>query len=109
MQNEQNTTTMMIHLQGTAGSRIVKLNGKLLNPGPSQAIWNHSPDGFNWGYSGSGPAQLALAIMLEIAPEKVALKNYQNFKDELAKLPMDQSFDVEINAGPYIQQQGGQS
>lgn len=25
----------------------------------------HSPDGFNWGYSGSGPAQLALAILAD--------------------------------------------
>lgn len=24
---------------------------------------NHSPDGFNWGYPGSGPAQLAYAIL----------------------------------------------
>lgn len=26
-------------------------------------LWNHSPTGFNWGYGGSGPAQLALAIL----------------------------------------------
>ena len=26
-------------------------------------LFNHSPDGFNWGYGGSGPAQLALAIL----------------------------------------------
>lgn len=30
---------------------------------PCNEIRNHSPDGFNWGYAGSGPAQLALAIM----------------------------------------------
>lgn len=24
---------------------------------------NHSPDGFEWGYNGSGPAQLAYAIL----------------------------------------------
>jgi len=28
-------------------------------------IRNHSPTGFNWGYSGSGPAQLALAILAD--------------------------------------------
>ena len=26
---------------------------------------NHSPAGFAWGYAGSGPAQLALAILLD--------------------------------------------
>lgn len=29
----------------------------------------HSPDGFNWGYSGSGPAELALMMLLEIGYE----------------------------------------
>lgn len=31
---------------------------------PCNDIMNHSPDGFAWGYEGSGPAQLALAIMV---------------------------------------------
>lgn len=31
---------------------------------PSLKVSNHSPAGFNWGYGGSGPAQLALAILL---------------------------------------------
>jgi hypothetical protein len=43
-------------LLGFADTRDVWLDNKKLNPGPSQAIWNHSPDGFNWGYHGSGPA-----------------------------------------------------
>jgi len=28
-------------------------------------IVNHSPTGFAWGYSGSGPAQLAVAILAD--------------------------------------------
>lgn len=36
-----------------------------LDPRRSQKLWNHSPDGFEWGYGGSGPAQLALAILLD--------------------------------------------
>ena len=31
----------------------------LLKPERSQRVKNHSPDGFNWGYAASGPAQLA--------------------------------------------------
>lgn len=34
-------------------------------------IYNHSPTGFEWGYSGSGPAQLALAILADhFGPDK---------------------------------------
>ena len=32
--------------------------------GRNQVV-NHSPDGFEWGYTGSGPAQLALAILCD--------------------------------------------
>ena len=31
---------------------------------PSLEIADHSPDGFNWGYDGSGSAQLALGILI---------------------------------------------
>lgn len=52
-----------------------------LSPKASQKIWNHSPDGFNWGYGGSGPAQLALAILYHFTKSReVALHWYQDFK-----------------------------
>jgi len=74
---------------------------RLLDPKPSQMLYNHSPDGFEWGYAGSGPAQLALAILLDACRRgpfpigdlthsmnwtakgpagKVALIHYQSFK-----------------------------
>lgn len=34
---------------------------------PRSAIW-HSPDGFEWGYGGSGPADLALNILNAFVP-----------------------------------------
>ena len=41
---------------------------------------NHSPDGFAWGYSGSGPAQLALAILCDaVGDDEVALSQYKTF------------------------------
>ena len=59
----------------------VAVNGVELEPGPSQALRNHSPDGFEWGYCGSGPAQLALAILLhEYEDVALALALYQDFK-----------------------------
>jgi hypothetical protein len=57
--------------------REVFLDGKWLDPRPSQKYHNHSPDGFNWGYAGSGPAQLALAIMLKLTGKS---DGYQEFK-----------------------------
>lgn len=84
-----------------------------------QAVIHHSPDGFEWGYHGSGPADLALNIlhaflppgreinwnsenekewMRDDAPERVyrgmcsrlAWKLHQQYKQEvIANLPHD--------------------
>lgn len=49
---------------------------------PSLAIMNHSPTGFSWGYRGSGCAQLALAILLDVTGDPhTAQGYYQDFKD----------------------------
>lgn len=50
---------------------------------PRFDLWCHSPTGFGWGYSGSGPAQLALAILAEVAGDEVALDLYQRFKQDV--------------------------
>lgn len=44
---------MKHHLTGKMETRQVWLDGKELDPAESQKIWNHSPDGFNWGYGGT--------------------------------------------------------
>lgn len=42
---------------------------------------NHSPDGFEWGYGGSGPAQLALALCADVLrDDEAAMEIYQDFK-----------------------------
>jgi hypothetical protein len=41
---------------------------------------NHSPTGFAWGYGGSGPAQLALALLVDATQDQtLALRHYQDF------------------------------
>lgn len=74
-------TTIYCGTRLTSNDVVVVRDGRPLTPGPSQKIWNHSPDGFNWSYEGSGPAQLALAILLDYygkdAPE---LRYHQDFK-----------------------------
>jgi len=46
----------------------------------SLKVRNHSPDGFSWGYCGSGCAQFALGILLEETDQITAEKLYQDFK-----------------------------
>lgn len=44
-------------------------------------LWNHSPTGFEWGYEGSGPAQLALAILADyLGNDRLAILHHQEFK-----------------------------
>lgn len=48
---------------------------------PRFDLRNHSPTGFEWGYGGSGPAQLALAILADHSQDlELAQKYYQDFK-----------------------------
>ncbi len=73
---------------------------------PLRHINHHSPDGFEWGYGGSGPADLALAILVDFLEEDpkevlVSLKTgqgepsaavhaHQRFKDKfIVGLPKD--------------------
>ena len=87
-------------IRGRWSTREIWVNGVLLRPEESQRIYNHSPDGFCLGYGGSGPAQLALAIMLLIYPKDRALQCYQTFKwDEVAKWP-GKDFEKEISFEP---------
>ena len=46
---------------------------------------SHSPTGFSWGYLGSGPAQLALAITAEVVGADWAQQGglYQQVKERL--------------------------
>jgi hypothetical protein len=63
----------------TGDGTTVTVNGQPLNP--RHDLRNHSPNGFEWGYSGSGPAQLALAILADhLGDNARAQALYQDFK-----------------------------
>ena|SRR3990167_5543552 len=73
---------------------------------PRNDVRNHSPDGFTWGYGGSGPAQLALAMLLHYfeivagmrpqAARVMAERYYQDFKfGTIARLDKDTDFRIE--------------
>lgn len=66
------------------GGMLVLRNWLPLSPEPSQKLINHSPDGFNWGYGGSGPAQLALGLLLDVTHNpSLAMNHHQCFKSEV--------------------------
>ncbi len=66
---------------------LVTRDEDILSPGPSQRLWNHSPNGFNWGYGGSGPAQLALALLYDVTRNKeLSIKLHQDFKWDFVAL-----------------------
>jgi hypothetical protein len=58
---------------------VVTADGEPLND--RLDLRNHSPTGFDWGFCGSGPAQLALAILADHCDShEEALDLYQRFK-----------------------------
>jgi hypothetical protein len=68
---------------------VTKANGtttfEALNP--RKDIRDHSPTGFEWGYGGSGPAQLALAILCHaLGDDERAQRHYQDFKRRVVAL-----------------------
>lgn len=66
---------------------VVTVDGRRLNP--RFDLWNHSPSGFEWGYGGSGPAQLALAILADhLDDDRQAFDFHHRFKwAVIAELP----------------------
>lgn len=91
----------MMRIEGIYGEWFdrVYVNGRLLDPKSSQKVYNHSPDGFAWGYSGSGPSQLALAILLKAGlPNDQAVQLHHAFKQEfIAGLPARRDFELELD------------
>jgi hypothetical protein len=84
-------------------SAVVLVDGERLDPGPSQDVWNHSPNGFAWGYSGSGPAQLALALLLRagLHPD-VAVRLHQRFKREFIVIqPQDERWALDVDVAAW--------
>lgn len=83
----------------------VRVDGMVLDPRPSQKVWNHSPDGFAWGYNGSAPAQLALAILLAAGVSQVkATTLHQRFKAQfIGPLPRA-NFKIEVDIDTWIKE-----
>jgi len=65
--------------KGTVSNVVVTVNSE-----PLKHRVYHSPDGFNWGYGGSGPSDLARSILWDFLGTEPAPILYQDFKFHFA-------------------------
>jgi hypothetical protein len=80
----------MMEIRGTWETKQVWIGGREVRLERSVRVRNHSPDGFSWGDGGNGSAQLALALLLELTHEDLALLWYQAVKGHIvARLAQD--------------------
>ena len=68
-------------VDGGAGGQVIMVD-KQHEGYPLPHIVRHSPDGFNWVYGGSGPADTALSILTDCVGKSVANAFYQDFKQQ---------------------------
>ncbi len=99
MENDFNKLPESLLLQGKINAKVphsIWIDGKPLYHRRSLQVRNHSPTGFAWGYTGSGPAQLALGLLLVYWLPRHAEEYYQQFKEVfIATLPQT-DFTVEV-------------
>jgi hypothetical protein len=81
---------------------LVRPDGSMGEPqlplDPRHGLCNHSPDGFSWGYNGSGPAQLAFALVYDATGDLNFTRHvYQQFKS-LIVANLDQDKDWYMSA-----------
>ena len=72
-------------------------------------IVHHSPAGFEWGYGGSGPAELALNILSAMIGQEAAQTNglYQRFKwDFIVHMPKEGGTIKEEDIQRWLTQNG---
>ena len=80
------------------GTTVTRPDGSPLELEPSLEVWRHSPSGFEWGFSGSGPAQLALALLLDHTGDPVmAQAHYQRFKADVVARWRDKEWRLDPN------------
>lgn len=74
------------------------VDGVVLDPKPSLKIISHSPDGFSCGYWGSGPTQLALALLMCVVDPITAQEAKIDFRNEhVSSWPVDGPVDIDLD------------
>ena len=87
-----------------SGCAVTVTDGGCRGLAPRFDLRTHSPDGFEWGYGGSGPAQLALALAADLlGDDEAALGVYQWLKFRVvARLAAEGWTLTEVELGDVI-------
>ncbi|MGH2331772.1 DUF6166 domain-containing protein [Thermoanaerobacter mathranii] len=89
------------------GIEVTVLDTNTNEETPLTHIVKHSPTGFEWGYGGSGPADLALSILADTVGYKTAQNFYQIFKWEIvANFPYEEWQITEEEIKEFLKQKG---
>jgi hypothetical protein len=79
--------------EGIASSRSVYVHPEYEPKHELEHHVHHSPDGFSWGYLGSGCAELARCILWDHLGFEPQPALYQKFKEDyIARFRMDQNW-----------------
>lgn len=88
--------TLISGQRAADGRALVWVNGDR----PLPHVVHHSPTGFEWGYGGSGPADLALSILaLVIGEEQETVRIFEGRTCGARAWQLHQSFKREVVAG----------
>lgn len=88
----------VVLLDGTCPVYVAQPDGIAAKLDPRLDLVSHSPDGFAWGYEGSGPAQLSLALLADaLGDDDRALKIYQPFKTYIAGIKIDKEWQLPVS------------
>jgi hypothetical protein len=81
------------------GTRVVVLEPGHLRLSQRNLVhlYRHSPDGFEWGYGGSGPADLALSILVDAVGTDLAEEHYQAFKGAFLATHSRDGFEIKLS------------
>lgn len=81
-------------------------DGRAVVRGVPHAYVVHSPTGFEWGYCGSGPADLALNILCLVVEPPEAWRLHQRFKEDMiATMPRDGGIIRAVDVRDWVLQQ----
>lgn len=79
---------------GTGGQGVIVIDGD--KKYSLRHLYRHSIDGFQWGYGGSGPADLARSMLIDLLgnfAKSIVDHIYQDFKRDFIEIASD---DLEI-------------
>jgi hypothetical protein len=90
-------------IKGEYEAKRIWLNDKEITSDQSKNVFDHSVSEFNWGDSGNGAAQLALAVLFELtADKKLSIILHHVFKNEFFSNLQKSDFDIKIDIGDWF-------